>query len=306
MGVLNLRSVAKNLHERFSRVNHPKAVCFLEREILRIAKLGNIPVIIHRPIPDGFVLKTATITFRADGCYVSLSAEDETVPEPKPLEALKSAVGVDVRLKFFLATSNGDFVPVPQIYRKAQANLARQQRTLARRPNNSKNKEKQKSRIAKIHQRIARQREKFHYQVAHKLCKNYDLVAVEDLNIRGLARTHLAKSIYDVAWGKFLTILELVAVKCGVHFVKVSPYNTSQDCSRCGTKVPKILSVRTHECHKCGLSMDRDENAGANILLKGLQTVGLTFSACGALVDGQALKQELLGATQEAHITAQA
>jgi len=103
-----------------------------------------------------------------------------------------------------------------------------------------------------------------------------------------------------------LTILESVAVKCGVHFVKVSPHNTSQDCSQCGTKVPKTLSIRTHECHKCGLSMDRDENAAVNILWKGLQAVGLTVSACRALVDGQALKQELLGATLEAYVTAPA
>lgn len=298
----------------FSRVNHPKAACTFaetgmggfpdlsqvskrENSILRIPRIGDIAVIVHRSIPDGFVLKTATICCRADGWYVSISAADETVPEPKPLEKVNSVVGVDVGLSVFLATSEGAFVPVPQIYRKAQAHLARQQRTLARRENKSKNQEKQKSRIAKIHQRIARQREKFHYQVAHGLCRKYDLVAVEDLNIRGLARTKMAKSIYDVAWGKFLTILESVAVKCGVHFVKVSPYNTTQDCSQCGTSVPKTLSIRTHECHKCGLSMDRDENAAVNILLKGLQAVGLTVSACGALVNGQALRQEILEAT---------
>jgi putative transposase len=104
----------------------------------------------------------------------------------------------------------------------------------------------------------------------------------------------LAKSIYDVAWGKFLTILELVAVKCGVHFVKVNPHNTTQDCSHCGMKVPKTLSVRLHECTKCGLSMDRDENAAVNILVLGLETVGLTVTAvrfvlekpaCGGIPD---------------------
>ncbi len=290
----------------FSRVNHPKAACFLEGSNLRIPRIGEIPIIVHRAIPDGFVLKTATICYRADGWYVSITAADETVPEPKPMDTVKSAVGVDVGLKVFLATSSGAFVPVPQIYRKAQAHLARAQRTLARRQNKSKNQEKQKTRVAKIHQRIARQREKFHYQTAHNLCRKYDLIAVEDLNIRGLARTKMAKSIYDVAWGKFLTIMESVAVKCGVHFVKVSPHNTTQDCSQCGTKVPKTLSIRTHECYKCGLSMDRDENAATNILMKGLQAVGLTVSACGALVDGQALRQELLGATPEAHITASA
>ncbi|MEA5523385.1 transposase, partial [Limnoraphis robusta] len=111
----------------FSRVNHPKAVCFLEGNILRIPKIGRIPIILHRPIPDEFTLKTATICFKADGYYVSISAVDSTIPEAKPLDEVKSAVGVDLGLKEFLATSTGEFVPVPQIYRKAQKHLARQQ-----------------------------------------------------------------------------------------------------------------------------------------------------------------------------------
>jgi putative transposase len=276
----------------FSRVNHPKAACFLEGDILRIPKIGLIPVVVHRPIPDGFILKTATICFKADGYYLSISAEDATVPESKPLDEVKSAVGIDLGLKAFLATSSGEFVPVPQIYRKAQAHLARQQRELAKKKDGSKNRQKVKSRVAKIHQRIARQREMFHYQVAHLLCRNYDLIAVEDLNIRGLARTKLAKSIYDVSWGKFITILEAVVVKYGVHLVKVNPHNTTVVCSGCGTKVPKTLSVRLHECPKCNLQMDRDENAAINVLFLALNAVGLTVPACGALVDRQAMNQE--------------
>lgn len=105
------------------------------------------------------------------------------------------------------------------------------------------------------------------------------MIAVEDLNIKGLARTRLAKSIYDVAWGNFLTILEAVALRSGVHFVKVNPHSTTVDCSECGTKVPKTLSVRLHQCPKCELELDRDENAAINILNKGLTAVGLTVAA---------------------------
>ncbi len=276
----------------------------MEGNTLRIPKIGVIPVVVHRPIPEGFVLKTAIISFKADGYYVSISAEDATVPTPKPLDDVKSAVGIDLGLKTLLATSTGEFVPVPQIYRKAQKHLARQQRELARKEDGSKNRLQAKTRVAKIHQRITRGREMFHYQVAHALCRNYDLIAVEDLNIRGLARTRLAKSIYDVSWGKFITILESVVVKYGVHLVKVNPHNTSQNCSGCGTKVPKTLSVRLHQCPKCNLEMDRDANAAINILYKALKTVGLTVSACGGLGNSQPMKQELLGVTLEAHVTA--
>jgi putative transposase len=289
----------------FSRVNHPKASCFLEGNILRIPKIGLIPVILHRKIPDGFVLKTATICFKADGYYVSISAEDSTIPQSRPLNKVKSAVGIDLGLKEFLATSTGKFVLVPQIYRKDQKHLARQQRELVRKKDGSKNRAKAKTRAAKIHQRIARQREMFHYQIAHWLCRNYDLIAVEDLNIRGLARTRLAKSIYDVSWGKFITILESVVVKYGVHLVKVNPHNTSQNCSGCGTKVPKTLSVRLHQCPKCNLEMDRDENAAINILVKALHAVGLTVSACGGLGNSQPMKQESSSVRMgDAHVTA--
>ncbi len=251
----------------FPRINCPKAGANkIEAGILTLSKIGSMPVIMHRPFPDGFELKTATIVKKADGWYVGVSLEDNSVPSPKPINEIKSAVGVDLGLKSFLVTSEGETVEVQQHYRKTQKHLARQQKRLARKEPGSINAQKQKEKISRIHQRIGRKREIFHYSVAHQLVKNYDLIAVEDLNIKGLAKTRLAKSIYDVAWGKFLTILEAVALRSGVHFVKVSPHNTTVNCSRCGTKVPKTLSVRLHECSKCNLEMDRDENAAINIL----------------------------------------
>ena len=126
--------------------------------------------------------------------------------------------------------------------------------------------------------------------------RNYDLIAVEDLQVRNLARnSKLAKSILDAAWSAFITILESVAVKRGVHVVKVAPHNTSQDCSGCGTKVSKALSVRTHCCPKCNLILDRDENAAINILIKALQAVGLIVSVGGGQGVAQPVKPEAWG-----------
>ena len=170
---------------------------------------------------------------------------------------------------------------VQQHYRKSQKHLARQQKRLARKESSSVNAQKQKEKVSRIHQRIGRKRETFYYNIAHQLVQKYDLIAVENLNIKGLAKTPLAKSIYDVAWGKFLAILEAVALRSGVHFVKVSPHHTTVNCSGCGTQVPKTLAVRLHECPKCNLAMDRDENAAINILHKALTAVGLTVAACG-------------------------
>ncbi|MCL1474753.1 RNA-guided endonuclease InsQ/TnpB family protein [Argonema antarcticum] len=277
----------------FPRVNCAKAGAHINNGILKLSKIGKIPVIVHRSLPHGFVLKTCTIVKKADGWYVCISAEDETVPTPKPIDTVKTAVGIDVGLKEFLTTSDGEVVPIQQIYRKAQNHLARQQRFLVRQEKGSNSYKKQQNKIAKIHQRIQRQRKDFHYKTAHQLVRAYDLIAVEDLQIKNLARnSKLAKSILDAAWSQFITILESVAVKCGVHIVKVNPHNTSQDCSGCGIKVPKTLSVRTHCCPKCNLTMDRDENAAINILIKALQAVGLIVSAGGGLVGRQPVKPE--------------
>ena len=278
----------------YPRINCPKAGAHLSNGVLKLSKIGEMPVVLHRPIPDGFALKTCTIVHKADGWYCCISMQDETVPEPMPLDEVKTAVGIDVGLKEFLTTSEGETVPIQQTYRKTQSHLARQQRKLARKQKSSNRANKQKNKIARIHQRIGRIRENFHYNAAHKLVKKYDLIAVEDLNIKGLARTRLSKSILDAAWGRFITILETVAVKCGVRVVRVSPYSTSQDCSRCGVKVPKTLSIRLHECHKCGLQMDRDENAAQNILARALNEVGLILSAHRGLGDTQPVKCEAL------------
>ncbi|MFB2935103.1 RNA-guided endonuclease InsQ/TnpB family protein [Aerosakkonemataceae cyanobacterium BLCC-F154] len=280
----------------FPRINCAKAGAHINHGILKLSKIGEISVIVHRSLPDSLVLKTCTIVKKADGWYVCISAEDETVPTPKPIDTIKTAVGIDVGLKEFLTTSDGEVVPIQQIYRKAQNHLARQQRFLARQEKGSNSYKKQQNKIARIHQRIQRQRKDFHYQIAHQLVREYDLIAVEDLSVKNLARnSKLALSILDAAWSQFITILEAVAVKCGVHIVKVNPHNTSQDCSGCGVKVPKALSVRTHCCPKCNLVLDRDENAAINILIKALQAVGLIASAGGGLVRRQPVKPEAWG-----------
>nr|WP_293127019.1 transposase [Okeania sp. SIO1I7] len=135
----------------------------------------------------------------ADGYYVSFSLEDKSVPNLISIDNIKTAVGVDVGLKEFLTTNTGETVSVPNFYRKAQSNLARKQRKVSRKQIGSNNWRAAQNRIARLHQHIARQREDFHYKTAHKLVKKYDLIAVEDLNIRSLAKnTKLSKSIYDV------------------------------------------------------------------------------------------------------------
>ncbi len=278
----------------YPRVNCPKAGVKLEGNTLKLSKIGEMKIIVHRLIPDGFKLKTCIIVRKADGWYACISAEDQTVPEIMPVDTINTSTGVDMGLASFLTTAQGQKIPIQQYSQKLEKHLGRQQRKLARQEKDSQSWLKQKNKIARIHLRIKRAREDFFYKTAWWLVRQYDLIAVEKLNIKGLARTRLAKSILDAAWGKFLNIMRAVAVKCGKHFVEVSAYKSSVECSRCGADVPKNLSVRVHSC-SCGLEIDRDENSGRVLLSRGLQSVGLIDSACGGVGNSQPVKQEASG-----------
>jgi len=277
----------------FPRVNSPKAGAHLTGNILKLSKIGEIEVILHRPIPDGFVIKQATILRKADGWYVSLSVEDGTVPEPLPVDEVKSVAGIDVGLEKFLVTSDGQAVEIPQFYRKSQRRLARQQRQLVRMEKGSKNCQKQANKVACLHLHVARERKEFHYQVAHWLCDQYDLIAFENLNIKGLARTRLGLSILDAAWGSFLNILTTVAVKRGKWAIGDDPKGTSIECSGCGERVEKTLKDRVHNCPHCGLVIDRDWNSGINILSRVQRTLGLAFAGCGGYLGASPMRQQL-------------
>ena len=226
----------------FPRTNSSKAGAHIEGSKLKLSKIGEMRINLHRPFPRGFTPKTCTIIKKADGWYASIALQDASVPELLPLDRVKSAVGVDVGLKELAVTSDGEMFPIQQFYRKGQARLAKAQRKLARKVKRSANYLKQLNKVQRLHQKVQRQRREQHYKVAHQLVNQYDLIAVEDLNIRGLAKTKLSKSILDAGWGQFLTIVEAVAVKCGSHFVKVRPHGTSQDCSGCGTSSKRFVS----------------------------------------------------------------
>lgn len=286
----------------YPRINCPKAGATLSSGILKLSKIGEIPVIMHRPLPDGFVLKTCAIVKKADGWYCAISITDETVPESLPLDEVKTSTGIDVGCEKFLTTASGIAVSVPQFYRKAQAKLARAQRKLARQEKNSIRWNKQKNRIALLHLHVARCRREFHYSVAHWLCKQYDLIAFEKLNIKGLARTRLSKSILDCAWGAFLQILQAVAVKRGKQTVEVSARGSSIECSSCGARVEKTLKDRVHECSSCNLSIDRDWNSALVLLDRGLRTVGLPFSGCGGSEVAHPVRQQFLVVKLEAPV----
>jgi putative transposase len=237
----------------------------LQGNLINLPMFGKVKVVLHRPIPDGLKIKTASVTKKADGYYLTLSLEDATVPTIKPDFNPDSITGIDVGLKEFLTTSDNDVVKIPQYYRKSQKRLRVIQKRVSRRQKGSNRRKKAVKQVALHHKKVADTRKDFHFKTANNLLKKYDVIAVEDLNVKGLARTRLAKSVLDAGWSSFLSILTNKAENAGLLVIQVIASGTSQDCSSCGVKVPKKLHVRWHDCPSCGCSLDRDHNAAINI-----------------------------------------
>jgi putative transposase len=243
-----------------------KTDCVQDNQIT-LPKFGKIKFIKHRPIPDGFKVKTAQITRKADGYYLTLSLENTSITESTIdiTPTSENTLGIDMGLHDFLVTSEGKKVEIPQFYRKRQERLKKLQQKVSRRQKGSNRYLKAVKQLGKHHQKVARQRKDFHFNTIQLILSKGDVIAHEQLNIKGLARTKLAKSIYDAGWKTFLSRLAVKAENAGQLTIEVNSKNTSQNCSSCGKKVPKRLSERTHNCPHCGLSMCRDQNAAINI-----------------------------------------
>lgn len=264
----------------------------LQGNRINLSKIGLVKLVLHRPIPDEFDIKTAIITKKADGWYVNLSLEDSSVPElaVDVVPTRENSIGIDLGLEKFFADSNGDSVEIPQFFRKAEKKLARLQQKASAAKKGSRAKKLLYRKVAKLHQRIARQRRQFQFETAGKVLQKADVVFVENLSINNMnrqckpkqdetgkflpngqaAKSGLNKSIADVGWGGYIDILTVKAERAGQKVIKVNPRGTSQHCSNCLNEVPKILSDRWHSCDFCGLEMDRDANSAILIKKVGL------------------------------------
>ncbi|NEO31494.1 MAG: IS200/IS605 family element transposase accessory protein TnpB [Symploca sp. SIO3C6] len=236
---------------------------------ITLSKIGDLKVVVHRSIPDGFVIKTVSVTKKADGYYVTLSLDDQTVPTIKPDFNANNIVGIDVGLIDFYVASDNTRIAAPKHLRKAEKKLKSAQRKVSRRKKGSNRRKKAIKKLGITHKKVADTRKDFHFKTAKKLLSKYDVIAVEKLKVKGLARTRLAKSIHDAGWSQFINILSFKAVNAGLKVIAVNPNGTSQECSSCGHKVKKLLSQRTHNCPVCHTSLCRDMNAAINIRNRG-------------------------------------
>lgn len=180
------------------------------------------------------------------------------------------SIGIDMGLTHFYTDSNGNKVENPRFLRKSEKQLKRLQRRHSKCKKKSKNKEKMRIKLANKYMKVNRQRKDFAIKTARQVIINNDFVGIEDLQIKNLLKTNKAKSISDASWYNFRCWLEYFGLISSVKVIAVAPHYTSQNCSKCGNIVKKSLSERTHIC-KCGLIIDRDENAAKNILGKAFE-----------------------------------
>jgi len=285
------RFKGKNRYRTFA-YQRVKPEC-IQGNRIELPKLGKIKFIQHRAIPGGFVIKRALVTLKADGWYVTLTLEDVSVPDNPTINiepTLSNSIGVDAGLEYFATCSDGTMVEPPKFYRQSQEKLAKLQANTELRKKGSTARRKLGSRIARLHQQIARQRKQWHFELAGKLVSKAKVIFVENLKVSNMTRRNKAKqnddgqflpngqsaksglnkSFVDAGIAGFLNeILPYKAAKAGRLVVKVNPAGTSQYCATCLDRVPKELSDRWHEC-SCGASMPRDLNSGILIKKVGL------------------------------------
>jgi transposase, IS605 OrfB family, central region len=251
---------------------------------LLLPKIGEIPVRWSRVLPCE--PSSVTVVKDAAGRYFAsfvVDTDADTVEDTDVAGAAATEVGIDLGLIHFAVLSDGTKVGAPRFLRRAQKKLRKAQRDLSRKVKGSKNRAKARVRVARVHARTADARREFHHQLSTRLVRDNQAIYVEDLSVKGLARTRLARSVHDAGWSAFVSMLEYKAAKYGRYFAKIGRFEpTSQVCSACGVKDgPKPLQVREWTCPHCDTLLDRDVNAAINILAAGRAD---RLNACGGPV----------------------
>ena len=253
---------------------------YIKDSYIKLPKLKSLVKIkLHRKIKG--IIKSVTISKNSlDHYFVSILCEEEIEELPKT----NKNIGIDLGIKEFATMSDCTKVENLKLTKEYEKKLKREQRKLSKRCklakdsdkklSDSKNYQKQKKKVAKIHNKIRNKRKDFVNKLSTKIINNHDIICIEDLNIKGMLKNHkLAKSISDVSWSEFVRQLEYKANWYGRKIVKVPTfYPSSKTCSSCGNiKETLTLSERIYYCECCGLEIDRDYNASINILRKGLE-----------------------------------
>lgn len=252
---------------RFSyTTNNQNGTIYIDGNYIKIPKLkSKIKIVLHRKFKG--LIKSVTISKTpSNQYYISILVDTENIQLPKN----DNKIGIDLGLKEFAITSDGEIFSNPKWLRKTEKKLKKAQRSLSRKTKGSNNRNKARLKVAKLHQKIANQRKDFLHKISNYITNENQVIVIEDLKVKNLMQNHnLAKAISEVSWSEFRTMLTYKCKWKGRELIIApSNYASSQLCSNCGNKSSqtKDLSCRTYVCSVCGMVMDRDINASKNLL----------------------------------------
>lgn len=247
----------------------------IEGSYIRLPVAGLVKAKLHRQIPEGYSIKSATVTKTSTGKYfvsIIVVYENQVIPVIP-----ETFVGLDFAMDGLYVDSEGRSADYPKFYRKSQKRLAKIQQRFSRTKDDSNNHKKLRLKVARLHEHIANSRNDFQHKLANSLVAQYGCICIEKLDMRAMGQAlNLGKSVYDNAWGKFVLKLQYKLEWSGKHLVKVDKwYPSSQLCSCCGYKNSQLkdLRMRKWTCPQCGTSHDRDNNAAINLREEGRRII---------------------------------
>ena len=264
---------SKHRSQKSYTTNNQKGSVKIENGYIQLPKTGLVKIKQHRNIPDDYKIKSVTISQNAGGKYFAsvLFEYEEEIAEKK----LENFIGLDFSMHELYIDSNGNCPEFPRYYRLSEKKLKKEQRKLSKMVKGSTNREKQRIRVAKLHEKVANQRKDFLHKQSRQIANVYDCVCIENLNMQAMAQLlNFGKSVSDNGWGMFTTFLKYKLEELGKRLVKIDKFfASSQICSACGYQNPntKDLSVREWICPCCQTHHNRDVNAVVNIRNEGMK-----------------------------------
>lgn len=266
---------SKKSNRRSYTTNCVNGNIVVENGCLKLPKIGFVKLKQHRFIPTDYKLKSVTVSQTPSGkYYASVLFEYENQVQEQDLH---NFLGLDFSMHELYKDSNGNEPQYPRYYRQAEKRLKREQRKLSHMQKGSKNRDKQRIKVAKLHEKVANQRKDFLHKQSRQITNAYDCVCIEDLDMKAMSQAlNFGKSVSDNGWGMFVTFLKYKLEELGKRLIKVDKFfASSQICNVCGYKntATKNLSIRAWDCPECGTHHDRDINAAINIRNEGMRIV---------------------------------